>query len=63
MANVETPLAQKGLAGEFQDGDTVRIDAEPDAWLGSGFEGFKIGLRSKATRASRNRMVFFGPPG
>ena len=23
VANVETPLAQKGLAGEFDDGDTV----------------------------------------
>lgn len=33
VANVETPLAQKGLAGEFQDGDTVRIDAEPDGSL------------------------------
>ncbi|CAJ1359353.1 unnamed protein product [Effrenium voratum] len=26
VANVETPLAQLGLAGEFQDGDTVRVE-------------------------------------
>eukprot|EP00931_Biecheleriopsis_adriatica_P006581 TRINITY_DN107969_c0_g1_i1.p1 TRINITY_DN107969_c0_g1~~TRINITY_DN107969_c0_g1_i1.p1 ORF type:complete len:988 (+),score=256.26 TRINITY_DN107969_c0_g1_i1:57-2966(+) len=33
VANVETPLAQKGLKGEFQDGDTVRIDKEADGSL------------------------------
>lgn len=26
VANVETPLAQKGLSGEFDDGDKVRVD-------------------------------------
>ena len=30
VANVETPLAQKGLRGEFNDGDTVKIDASGD---------------------------------
>lgn len=30
VANVETPLAQKGLAGEFDDGDTVKIDVNGD---------------------------------
>lgn len=26
VANVETPMAQRGLRGEFSDGDTVRVD-------------------------------------
>uniref|UniRef100_A0A7S2L3R8 Clp ATPase C-terminal domain-containing protein n=1 Tax=Zooxanthella nutricula TaxID=1333877 RepID=A0A7S2L3R8_9DINO len=28
IANVETPIAQAGLRGEFVDGDTVRIDCD-----------------------------------
>ncbi|CAE8711914.1 unnamed protein product, partial [Polarella glacialis] len=30
VQNVETPIAQKGLRGEFEDGDTVRIDVDAD---------------------------------
>lgn len=33
VANVETPLAQKGLRGEFDDGDTVTIDVDSDRSL------------------------------
>ena len=33
VANVETPLAQTGLRGEFKEGDTVRVDVEPDGSL------------------------------
>lgn len=28
VANIETPLAQRGLRGEFNDGDTVRVDQD-----------------------------------
>jgi len=33
VANVETPLAQRGLQGEFQEGDKVLIDKEADGSL------------------------------
>eukprot|EP00403_Amphidinium_massartii_P014119 CAMPEP_0178417124 /NCGR_PEP_ID=MMETSP0689_2-20121128/24415_1 /TAXON_ID=160604 /ORGANISM="Amphidinium massartii, Strain CS-259" /LENGTH=914 /DNA_ID=CAMNT_0020038485 /DNA_START=77 /DNA_END=2822 /DNA_ORIENTATION=- len=33
VANVETPLAQKGLGGEISDGDTVKIDVGSDGEL------------------------------
>lgn len=33
VANVETPLAQRGLRGEFEDGDTVKIDVDRDGNL------------------------------
>eukprot|EP00930_Biecheleria_cincta_P024042 TRINITY_DN17266_c0_g1_i1.p1 TRINITY_DN17266_c0_g1~~TRINITY_DN17266_c0_g1_i1.p1 ORF type:complete len:963 (-),score=230.48 TRINITY_DN17266_c0_g1_i1:219-3107(-) len=33
VTNVETPLAQKGLRGDFQDGDTVRIETSADGSL------------------------------
>merc|ERR1719253_622593 len=33
VANVETPLAQKGLKGEFNDGDTVKVDKGDDGEL------------------------------
>ncbi|CAJ1362912.1 unnamed protein product [Effrenium voratum] len=33
VANLETPLAQKGLRGEFSDGDTVKVDADADGNL------------------------------
>eukprot|EP00931_Biecheleriopsis_adriatica_P004604 TRINITY_DN106247_c0_g1_i1.p1 TRINITY_DN106247_c0_g1~~TRINITY_DN106247_c0_g1_i1.p1 ORF type:complete len:985 (-),score=255.33 TRINITY_DN106247_c0_g1_i1:153-3026(-) len=33
VANVETPLAQRGLKGDFEDGDTVRIDKGADGNL------------------------------
>jgi len=33
VANVETPLAQAGLRGDFNDGDTVKVDKGPDGNL------------------------------
>jgi len=33
IANLETPMAQKGLKGEFGDGDTVSVDRGPDGNL------------------------------
>jgi ATP-dependent Clp protease ATP-binding subunit ClpB len=33
VANVETPLAQRGLKGEFNDGDTVKVDKGADGEL------------------------------
>jgi len=33
IANIETPLAQRGLTGEFVDGDQIRIDCDASAQL------------------------------
>jgi len=33
VANVETPLAQKGLKGDFNDGDTVKVDKDSSGEL------------------------------
>merc|ERR1711972_359313 len=33
IANVETPVAQRGLSGEFIDGDVIRIDRDPSGEL------------------------------
>jgi ATP-dependent Clp protease ATP-binding subunit ClpB len=33
IANVETPLAKKGLSGEIEDGDAVKVDKGPDGNL------------------------------
>lgn len=33
VANVETPLAQKGLRGEFDDGDHVKIELDSSGEL------------------------------
>merc|ERR1711974_305455 len=33
IANVETPIAQRGLSGEFADGDDIRIDRDSSGEL------------------------------